>query len=319
MENSSFKQIREALEKCKSIGVLTPKDPTLDTMAAALGLYLSLLGTGKEVLIATPSDPLVEVSSLVGIDKVKTSLEGGKGDLVVSFPYQEGTIEKVSYTLENDFLNIIIKAGEAGLSFNEQDIQYSKGQIAPELLFIVGAEKISDLGKLFNPAELKGTTVVNVNNKASEHSFGDIHVVSARFSSVSEAVGNIILSLGLKIDADIAQNLMAGISQATDNFQNQITSPLAFELAGVLLRNGAVRNAQAKKTARSQADITKELQDFFALKPNQNEQKPQTTIPYPKLQKVEREKLREDEGDENNNPPEDWLAPKIYKGSTDFE
>ena len=315
------------MEKSKSIGILTPKDPDLDKMAAALALYLSLSSLGKEVLIATPSEPLVEVSSLVGIDKVKTSLEDGKGDLIVSFPYQEGSIEKVSYTLENEFLNIIVKAGENGLAFSEKDISFSRGGAALELIFVVGAQRISDLGKLFDPGQLKNTTIVNINNQADNQSFGDIHIVSNRFSSVSEAVGNVILSLGLKIDADIAQNLMAGISFATQNFQSPNTSPLAFEMAGILMRNGAVRNTVSQKTPKAQEDITKELQDFFSLKPSQN--KPQIPRPQmqkqqmpnrtlPKMQLPEQEKQKEDER-RDENPPEDWLAPKIYKGSTDFE
>lgn len=323
MENSSFRQIREALEKSKIIGILTPKDPDLDKMAAALALYLSLLGTGKEVMIATPQEPLVEVSSLVGIDKVKTNFEGGKGDLVVSFPYQEGAIEKVSYTLENDFLNIIIKAGENGLSFNEQDIRYAKGHGIPELLFVIGAEKISDLGKLFDPTQLKNTTIVNITNHANGQGFGDIHVISDKFSSVSEAVGNIVLSLGLKIDVDIAQNLMAGISFATENFQSPNTSPLAFELVGVLLRAGAVRNpvrtTVEKPVTRNQQDITKELQNFFSLNQSSGKQQPTRVSQVShKIQRPEQERIKEDQR-EQDNPPEDWLSPKIYKGSTDFE
>ena len=43
------------------------------------------------------------------------------------------------------------------------------------------------------------------------------------------------------MDLDIAQNLMLGIATATNNFQDSKTSSLAFEMAGVLMRNGALR------------------------------------------------------------------------------
>ena len=67
----------------------------------------------------------MEVSSLVGIDKVKKSFNGGaNGDLTVTFPYKEGEIEKISYTLEEGKLNILVKAGENGLSFNEKDVEF---------------------------------------------------------------------------------------------------------------------------------------------------------------------------------------------------
>ena len=51
----------------------------------------------------------------------------------------------------------------------------------------------------------------------------------------------IILTLGIKLDVDIAQNLLSGIAQATENFQHPKTSVTAFETAATLMRLGAVR------------------------------------------------------------------------------
>src|ERR1035437_658993 len=184
MDNLTFNKIREAVGKYSNIAIAAPKDPTVDEMGAALGLYLSLEDLGKSLSIATPNTPLVEVSSLVAIDEVKTSLGAESGDLVVSFPYREGEIEKVSYTRDDNFLNIVVKAGEKGLNFDQKDVQFTRGTKAPELLFIVGAAKVSDLGKLFDPAALKGTIVVNIDNKSDNQGFGDIVLTSTKFSSV---------------------------------------------------------------------------------------------------------------------------------------
>ena len=113
--------------------LLLPKNPSVDEMAAALSLYLSFKNLGKNLTIATPKKPLVEVSSLVGIDEVKTHFRNLGGDLVVSFPYKEGEIEKVSYTRDDNFLNIVVKAGEKGLNFSEKDVKFTRGSQAPEL------------------------------------------------------------------------------------------------------------------------------------------------------------------------------------------
>ena len=110
MDNLPFNKIKESLEKYNSIAVVTRKDPSVDEMAGALSLYLAIKQAGKNVVIATPNDPLVEVSSLVGIDEVKTNLGTSDGDLVVSFPYKEGEIEKVSYTRDDNFLNIVVNS-----------------------------------------------------------------------------------------------------------------------------------------------------------------------------------------------------------------
>lgn len=317
MENLTFKQIREAIEKSKNIGIVTPEDPSLDKMAAALALYLSISQGDKSVRIATPKNPLVEVSSLVGIDKVKTDLASSEGDLIVSFPYKEGEIEKVSYTLDDDLLNIVVKAGESGLNFEEKDVRFTRGQKAPELLFIIGAARVSELGKLFDPAALKETTVINIDNQPDNQGYGDLIMVSSKFSSVSEAIANLIVSLGLKMDIDIAQNLMMGISDGTENFQNPKTTPLAFEMAGILMRQGAVRSG--KKQEQRSRDLESLIQRQPQVEEPQQEE-PQVrqepdVMQAPQKQEEEKQQV-EEQGD---NPPDDWLAPKIYKGSTDFE
>ena len=58
---------------------------------------------------------------------------------------------------------------------------------------------------------------------------------------MSEQVADLLLSLGYDFDADTAQNLLNGISAATNNFQSPATSYLAFEIAAILLRKGAKR------------------------------------------------------------------------------
>lgn len=291
MDNTTSK-ISELLNKSKSIGIITPKDPDMDQMGAALALYLAFVSDGRNVTVATPNDPLVEVSSLVGIDKVKNQIGGAIGDLVVSFPYNEGDIEKVSYTLEDGALNIVVKAGENGLSFNEKDVKYVRPTTAPDLVFVIGAPRISDLGKLFDPAELKDTAVVNIDNSPENQGFGDIVMVSTRLSSVSEQIANLILSLGLKMDADIAQNLMWGISKATNNFQDPKTSALAFEMAGILMRQGATRPSDKKVEG---------------------------TIPDLRSNSTPVKKASEASRPSTTEAPDDWLAPKVYKGSTNFE
>ena len=61
--------------------------------------FLSLQAANKTVSILSAKQPLVEVSNLIGIDQVKANFESKSGDLIVSFPYQNDEIGKVSYTL----------------------------------------------------------------------------------------------------------------------------------------------------------------------------------------------------------------------------
>ena len=314
MDNLTFPKIKEAIEKYQTIGIAFASGSNLDSTAGALSLYLSLKNLGKNVTVASPSSPLVEVSSLVGIDEVSTGFGGAGGDLVVSFPYKEGEIEKVSYTRDENFLNIVVKAGELGLGFDEKDVKYSRSGAAPELLFIIGTPRISDLGSLFDPTILKDTVVINIDNNSQNQGFGDIVMVSNRLSSVSEAIANLLLALNLKIDLDIAQNLMLGLSNATDNFQSESTSPLAFEIAGILMRQGATRPSQKIARRRvSEDDFIKQQERQIRVQ-SQESARDQEPIRQqePVLEQAEKKEKTVE------NPPEDWLEPKIYKGSTNF-
>lgn len=308
MDNLTFSKIKEAVERYNNIAIAVSNNPSVDQMAAALSLYLSLQTSGKNVTVASPNTPLVEISSLVGVDQVRTSLGGDSGDLVVSFPYREGEIEKVSYTRDANFLNIVVKAGELGLNFDEKDVKFTRGGSAPELLFVIGTPRVSDLGPLFDVANLKDTVVVNIDNKAENQGFGDILMVSARLSSLSEIIANLLIALNYKIDLDIAQNLMTGISAATDNFQSQSTSALAFEMAGILMRSGALRpGAQTVQRPARRDDFIKAQEQLIKQQEVERKEGP----------KVQPTSIVQSD-DALNNPPEDWLEPKIYKGSTNF-
>jgi len=333
MDNLTFDKIKEAVGKYNNIAIAVPKDPSVDEMGAGLGLYLALEDLGKALSIATPNTPLVEVSSLVAVDEVKTALGVESGDLVVSFPYKEGEIEKVSYTRDDNYLNIVVKAGEKGLNFDEKAVRFNKGTKAPELLFVVGAARVSDLGRLFDPTALKDTIVVNIDNKPDNQSFGDIVMISTKYSSVSEMIANVIFSTGLKMDLDIAQNLMLGIATATNNFQDPSTSPMAFEMAGVLMRNGALRPASSTVATRRKLTTDFEETPFtpepafeqpqFTKTPGELERevrpdpKPRfTPTIHPQTQPQVKPVIQPPVQDDN--APEDWLEPKIYKGSTNF-
>ena len=307
MDNLTLEKIKDLIAKNEDIGIAVGKNPGVDEMAAALSLYLAFLETSKKVTVVCPTEPIVEVSSLVGIDKVKKSFEGGvNGDLTVTFPYKEGEIEKISYTLEEGKLNILVKAGEDGLSFNEKDVEYKREGAAPGLVFVVGTPRISDLGTAFEVETLKDSKVINIDYKPENQGFGDIPLLGSSASSVSELMANFISSLGFKMDVDITSNLLTGIIDATNNFQSATTSSLAFETAALLMKKGAVR-----KVTDSKKDVVED--SFFAPKV----QTQASTFPKTIIGTGEKKPgVNTPAGGDENNPPDDWLSPKIYKGST---
>ena len=321
MDNTTAQKIKDAITKSKNIGVVVGADPSLDQMAAALALSLFLKQTNKKVTVACPTNPLVEISSLVGINKVQNSLGGDAGDLVVSFPYLEGEIEKVSYTLEEGFLNIIVKASEQGLSFDEKDVKYARGSGTVDLLVVVGTPRLADLGNVFDTEKFRETRVINIDNKEENQRFGDIVIVSPEVSSLSEQVTDIALTLGFHIEQDAAQNLLSGIAYATKNFQDPATSSLAFEMAALLMKNGAKRvTRREEKTERRE-----ERSPLPSHAPRTQQSRPAPAAATSAQRQVEdrlkamrTQQDQQAEPQEDETPPIDWLSPKVYKGSSNF-
>src|SRR5579872_3248119 len=247
MANNLFTTFKDLLENNHAIVIVLPANPHFDTAAADLGLYLSLTQMKKNASIVCPTDVTVGVSSLVGVDKIQKSFGGGSGngDLVVSFPYKEGEIEKVSYNVVGSQLQIVVKAGPQGLSFRQSDVMFAQngggmGGAMPSLLFFIGVADMQALGF----TKQAGITVVNIDNRSQNTKYGDVVHVDSRFTSISEEVADFLTLLEpqIELDKDTSQNLLAGILSATNDFQNGQGSYLAFEMAGILMKKGAVRS-----------------------------------------------------------------------------
>lgn len=328
MDKQTLQKLKDAIAKSNSIGIAVGGNPTIDEMGAALSLYLLLRAANKRVSIASPTDPIVEISSLVGIDRVQKNFGGDAGDLVVSFPYKEGEIEKVSYTLENNFLNIIVKSSEQGLSFNEQEVRYSRGSGSIDLLIVVGTATLDQIGNVIDSQKLANISIINVDNDPNNQKFGDIVLVSPQASSVSELVADIVLTLGFQLEQDSSQNLLSGIMTATNNFQDPRTSSLAFEVSSFLMKRGAMRaNNQAAQRFQSNlsAPQTNNVNQSIPspmstqTQPQQGFVQQPQSVQQPTSQSPMQENFDRAEQADNQNekPPLDWLTPKVYKGSSE--
>lgn len=287
MDNQTFQRIKDLINQHQSVGVLVGPNPSLDEMAAGLGMFLVLKQMGKDASIVSPTDPVVGISSLVGIDKVQKSFGstgGGNGDLTVSFPYKEGEIEKVSYTLDNGKLNIQVKAGPQGLNFQQSDVDFIRASAgaaaAPSLVFMIGITNPQTVANVFDINANPTTSVVNVDNKEENPKYGTVQNVSGRFSSVSEEIADFVTLLEpqVELDVDTCQNLLTGILFATRDFTTPNTSYLAFEMAGILMKKGAKRSMPAT----TQPNTVQNPQAYFPpQQPAQSMPQPQPMMQQP--------------------------------------
>lgn len=352
---TSSHDIKQILDSSQEILILLRRDPVFDAVSSGLAFFLSLSSSGKRVSIACPSPMTVEFNRLVGIDKVSQSLADGGRNLIVSFPYVEGSIEKVSYNIENDVFNLVIEPREGYPTITPEKLSYSFGGGTYDCIITIGVTTLAELDSIYfqNQKLFSEKPVVNIDINPANTRFGKINTVEQNYSSYCELVTNLINVLNLRFDADIATNLLAGITYATNNFMSSSSGVSAFETAAILMRSGARRldvgmpSAQPQpqpyqfptqpsyqpppppaspSTLQSQyqQQYTQPLrQPMQQAQPTQQQtQRPQPQIRLqPQKGQIQPQSQPQQPGPnkqqkKQDQAPPDWLKPKIYKGST---
>jgi len=211
IDDSSVNSIQEALNGAKNILILSPANPSLDSIAASLALYLSLKKQGKQVLAACPSPMTVAFNRLIGVNKI-TDKVGGR-NLIISFDYLKDSIEKVSYNIENEKFNLVVEPKAGCPSLKNDKVSYSYTGSEADLVFIIGALKLEDLDKLyFNEKRVfDNSLTVNIDNRTNNTKFGKVNLVNPQSASCCEILTLLIKRLNLPIDPDTSSNLLAGL------------------------------------------------------------------------------------------------------------
>lgn len=301
---TDYKQIQSLIAGGQTILIVLPNQADIDALSAGLGLYLSLIKMGKDALILANKKTTVAEARLVGIDKIKTSLSGR--NLVISLDYQEDAIDKVSYNVDNNKFNLIIQPKPAALPLDANKVSFSYSGADAQLIFLVGVADLSSLGKAFenNQSLLAQRDIIYINNQSPANLPANVKVslIDSQANSLSELIVKMLKLTRSNLDVDIANNLLVGIRQATNNLQNSQTGPLALEAAAVCLRSGAKLENQVK--------ATKTIVERQVFSPPLSPSVPAATV-------TPATNNSQNNQDGEKVPPPDWLKPKIYHSSQD--
>ncbi|PIP33180.1 hypothetical protein COX23_00685 [Candidatus Gottesmanbacteria bacterium CG23_combo_of_CG06-09_8_20_14_all_37_19] len=335
----SINQIRNLLEKAKSVLIVTGTKPDMDAISATLSLYLALSSTGKQVTVASPSQITVEFNRLVGVDKIIQTVNGSTGkNLIISFPYQEGSIEKVSYNIDNNIFNLVIEPREGYKLITPDDIKYSHSGGVTDVIFAINTSKLPDLENIYseNQTLFNSSPVINIDTSPENTQYGKVNIIETNMSSTSELIISLFSQLGINLDQNISSNLLAGIIYGSKNFTSPKTNAATFESAAICLRNGAkkinetivnipltnsIPQTQDKQPKPVQFSVpfsktSKPLSFKPQGKQTFNQFPPKNkAVPFsPKPNQVQQQSQQQN--DKSAQTPSDWLKPKIYKGST---
>lgn len=288
MNTTNVFEIRSLLQNAQSVLVALAEVNDEDVVAAGLALYLTLTKMRKQVTVVAAQPVKVELSHLFGIDKISDKIAGGN-NLVVSMPYEEGTIEKVSYHIENNRFNLVIEPRGESLKFDPAQVEYTYGRGDYDAVFVLGAQDLSALGELYNRHKNIFTQkpVINIDKSAENRKFGRINMVDD--VPISQSVTQLVKDLRLPIDQDAASNLYTGIMTTFGSATIDALDPRSLDVLSFLGRMRA-------------QNLHKKIGD----QPHQDEKKVQVEEVAPSGN------TNSTNGMQDNQTPEDWLKPKIF-------
>lgn len=324
----------EALAKSTTLALVVPPSASPDIISAASALSQSLRASGKSVAVVSSTS-----LKRAGSEPIGTELSAGGNDLCVSFPYVDGSIDKVDYKIENGMFNLIVipRAGFPRVTKEELSFSYAGGQ--PDCIITFDVKTLTDLGDIYTKNQQVFDSVpviINIDRHSDNSLFGNVNYIQPANSLMTQIVYGIMAAAQLPVDPEIATQLYSGIVMSTDNFTEH-TTPEIFEAVAALVRAGAVRKIAppqapanrsmppARPAAHQQARPGQQQQSNARTNTNQNQNQnprpvhspqgqnpnrpPQAPAPKPKTpQQTSKSRVESGPGDHSNiNKPKTWI------------
>lgn len=238
MELTSEQQIFEFIKKSGKILIALPQNLTADSLASGLALRLFLARLQKDVTVVSAGKLPENLKFLPGADLVQNQVEAGKS-LTMIVDTANKKMDEVSYQAGPDKVHIYIKS--KGEPFAPEDVSFAQEKFPVDLIMILGAKSLEDLGKL---QELRAdlffeTPKINIDNSPQNEYFGQVNLVDVTAASVAEILAQTLQKYEEQlVDEDIATCLLAGIIAQTHSFQHAQTTPKTFLKASELVSLG---------------------------------------------------------------------------------
>ncbi|MFC1649420.1 hypothetical protein ACFL2C_01730 [Patescibacteria group bacterium] len=323
----------KAINDAGSVFLALPTKPTLDQVAAALAIQLSL-SKSKGATIYSPNDMTVEFNRLIGVDKITKDL-GNKNLVIKLRDYPGENVERVSADIENGefYLTIIPKPGNTAPKKDQLEFSYSG--VSADTIILIGGANESHF-PIMSKTEMANAKFVHIGVRELQNS-RNIMSVGRPASSDSEIAASVILDYNFKnrqqgaqgsqpqtqpagdslfvLSPDVATNLLMGIDDASGGFLKDSNAD-TFMIVSQLMRSGGTRAPKqgASPDSFPQGSIPSEpysqkpLQSAQSTQPDQPivQTKPAqpTQTPQPVQNVVKDEPLQTVKSEEPPLPPE---------------
>ncbi|MBR3318972.1 hypothetical protein IKG06_00500 [Candidatus Saccharibacteria bacterium] len=242
-----FKDVLDKIQGADSVLVALSNDPTVDEIAAAMGLSMALDAIGKHVTAIYSGKTPNVLEFLKPRERFETGTESLQ-DFVIAL--NKDKADHLRYKIDGDFVKVYVTPYKTTISGD--DLEFSRGDYNVDLVIALNVPAATELDAALNEYGriMHDATSINITNGTAGN-FGDVEWVDPNASSISEMVSKLAFALDKEIDSGTATALLTGLVAATDRFKSPETTPEAMALAAKLMGAGAdqqlvVQNVQGE-------------------------------------------------------------------------
>lgn len=210
IEDTNYNQIKDLIKHSNYVGILVSEIAGADAFSAGLGLFHMLEGQDKEVKFLHSGRIPEQCLNLPGVEKISTNLE--ERELWITINYDNLGASKLHYSAENN--SFVLKISPVPKDFNKDNVRTKLTGYDFDLLFVIGANAMEDLGSITNSIEneIRRAKIINIDNSERNERFGIINVVDPYADTLSLLILNKAPLWGLTPSTKSAKALLVGIS-----------------------------------------------------------------------------------------------------------
>lgn len=240
-------QINELIEQKSRILLALPKNPSTDAIAAGLALFMYLEKIGKQARLVAADFTLPASHAFLPKSQEIFSEIPALKKFIISLDVSKAQVEDINYDLHDNKLNVYVTPRNG--YFTAQDLKTSAGDFTYDLIITLDAHDLATLGSIYqnNIDFFYRMPIINIDHSPANENYGQINLVEAKSTSVSEIIFEMIQKFAPHIlDEYIATNLLTGIISKTKSFKTSSVTPRSMAIASHLIANGARREEIVK-------------------------------------------------------------------------
>ncbi|HVV25495.1 MAG TPA: hypothetical protein VHC21_00475 [Candidatus Saccharimonadales bacterium] len=242
--DSAKQQLADRLKSANNILVTVSRDPSVDQLAALLGLTLLLNKMGKHSVAVFSGQVPPAIEFLKPNETIEKNTDSLR-DFIIAL--DKNKADKLRYKVEDNVVRIFITPYKTSIS--QEDLEFSQGDFNVDVVVALGVKQQQDLDDAITAHGriLHDATVASV-NLAPDGGLGTISWHDPQASSLSELITELVPLVGENLlDNQIATALLTGIVAETDRFSNDKTTSQTMTASSALMAAGANQQLVASK------------------------------------------------------------------------